>query len=223
MALFGALSGTTFACIACGYFIVIDTQKNTSLINLQLKSILKTARQYNAFPKYNLPQTTMDSLRNSGILLLIPNLYSVHTLGQFSLSNRIFQVPISMLGGAFGQALYQEAATKYNNHESIYPLLKKVCLLLFSIAIIPFIVVAIWGADIFGVIFGKEWQEAGIYVMILSPWMLISLISSTISRIPSIMRKQRTFLFFGIAYTGVVLASFLLEDIFLLCLLQAHF
>ncbi|MFD2889253.1 lipopolysaccharide biosynthesis protein [Chitinophaga cymbidii] len=201
----GALSGTLLLFLL--NLIIVQKAFLTSF-SLDLKCLKNIAIRHIDFPKYTLPQTILDSLRNSGLILLVPSLYSTAILGQFSLSNRTFQAPISMLGGAFGQALFQEAATLHNSAKPIFPLLRKVVILLFTISIVPFICMLIWAPDIFKYVFGDEWKVAGEYSQILCPWMFLTLISSTISRIPLILNKQKQFLYFGILYTSVILTSF---------------
>ena len=51
------------------------------------------------------------------------------------------------------------------------------------------VVLLAWGDDLFAVIFGEEWREAGVYAQILSPMAAIRLISAPLSYVYILREK----------------------------------
>jgi O-antigen/teichoic acid export membrane protein len=79
--------------------------------------------------------------------------------------------------------------------------------LLVLIGLFPILTVTIVGGDLFSVIFGQEWTEAGVYAQILSIWAFVWFISSPLSTIYVVMEKQQ----FGLQYNIVNFSTRLLS------------
>jgi lipopolysaccharide exporter len=61
---------------------------------------------------------------------------------------------------------------------------------LIAFSFFPLLVFSFIGSDLFIVVFGQKWAEAGVYTQILSIWTIFWFISSPISNVFSIAEKQ---------------------------------
>ena len=60
-----------------------------------------------------------------------------------------------------------------------------------------------FGEELFGFVFGQDWRGSGTYSEILVPMFMINFISSPISSLPLVLRKQKEF--FKLAILGSVM------------------
>jgi O-antigen/teichoic acid export membrane protein len=85
---------------------------------------------------------------------------------------------------------------------------------LISIGIFPFVVFVILAEDLFTFVFGANWLTAGIYAMILAPWLFTVFAFSPISSLFGVLDKQRVFFFFEITTLCVWLLLFFIGGTF---------
>ena len=130
------------------------------------------------------------------------------------ITERVLNAPISLVANAIGDVFRQEASSKYaqtGQCRIIYlQTLKKLALLSF----IPFAILFIFSEQIFGLLFGKEWVEAGIIAKILMPVFFLRFLSSPLSYMFLIAEVQRVDLYWQIALFALVIISFLIGNYF---------
>ena len=153
--------------------------------------------KYLKFPKVSVPSTLLNNLALQAPLFLISFFFSNSDAGQFSLSNMLLRVPLSLIGISIGKVFYQRAAIakKENNLDSlVYRTFEKLLLL----SIIPSIFLMFFGKDFILLFFGNQWDLAGIITQILAPWILFVFISSPISTLINITERQEIGLYFNV-------------------------
>jgi len=67
---------------------------------------------------------------------------------------------------------------------------------LFLIGVVPFTIIAIFGSDIFSLVFGEQWSESGEYLQILSPWFLFLFINRPSMMVFRIYKKNANLLIY---------------------------
>jgi O-antigen/teichoic acid export membrane protein len=83
---------------------------------------------------------------------------------------------------------------------------------LFVFSIVPFSVVFFFGAELFALVFGEDWREAGQYAQIMAPWFMVNFMSSPISSLPLILKKQGSFFMLALVGSLLMIASLLLPN-----------
>jgi O-antigen/teichoic acid export membrane protein len=189
-------NGMIFGLI-CGYcissfsmFFVNYKSFTKSKLKPSLNAINFLARRYVNFPKYNMPQAFFNTLSGSIPIFLIPVFYTTSTLGLYAFGLRIVQAPLSLITSSMFNVLGQKMAEEYSSGNEINTMFKDVSLKLFIIAllIVPFFV---YMKNIFAFTFGNEWEQAGYYIQIMSPWILLVFIVSPLATIPQIYNEQK--------------------------------
>ncbi|MEA2017648.1 MAG: oligosaccharide flippase family protein [Campylobacterota bacterium] len=170
------------------YINIKSFQKKAFIISKSKMKIL--AKKYINFPKYNMPHAMLNTVSANAPIFLIPIFYGNATLGLYAFGLKIVQAPLGLLSASIFNVLGQKMAEEYakgNEILTIYKtMLKKLSLV--AIAMIPFFIFA---DDIFAFVFGSEWREAGDYIQILSPWILLIFIGAPLSTIAHIYNQQR--------------------------------
>ena len=151
--------------------------------------------------KYNLPHVFIDLARDLLLASVIWNLYGKMAYGSYDHAFRMLKLPIVFIGSAIGQVFYRKSTQLIHENKTLFPLTLRVVLILGSLSIVPFTVVAFFGHDLFAVVFGSRWAEAGEMAAIMVPWLLLNFLSSSISYIPVLMDRQRTFFWLNLTGT----------------------
>jgi len=113
--------------------------------------------------------------------LMLSSFFSISVVGLYALGLTVLQRPLSIIAGALSQVFYQRANEdkhiKGNNAELVENLMDK----LMFVGIMPTAILAMVGEELFAVVFGTRWAEAGRYTQILAPWIFFWFISSPLS------------------------------------------
>jgi len=117
-------------------------------------------------------------------------------VGYYALGFRVLQFPMSLIGGSIAQVFFQRAS-EARSDGTLPNFVESVFHLLVVIGIFPILTVTIIGPELFAVIFGDAWVEAGVYAQILSIWAFAWFISSPLSTLWAVLEKQA----FGIRIT----------------------
>jgi len=71
-------------------------------------------------------------------------------------------------------------------------------------------VLMLFAPQLFAIVFGDDWREAGVYALILSPWMALNFITSPLSQLPLVVGQQGRAFLYGLAYQASMLLPYLL-------------
>ena len=161
------------------------------------------AKKNKEFPFVSLPHVLMDLGRDLLIALFILKIFSKEDYGLYDLSFRMLKVPVIFIGVAIGQVFFQKCSQKVNRGEFILPVMKTSVLSLVLLSVIPFTCLFFFGEEIFAYVFSEKWREAGVFAEIMSPWLMVSFISSPITSIPVILKRQSDF--FKLSLIGAIM------------------
>lgn len=211
MGVMGLAISTLLGVIVGSLVYVVDAfgiyKINNKKANLRRKVV---AKQYNEFPKVNLPHSLIDASRELLIAFFLTLYLSTAMFGSYDHSFRMLKIPLLLVGVAIGQVLYNRISADFARRKKIYPLLRRSVIILTLIGILPFLVIYIWGGPIFEFVFGAEWRTSGEIAAVLSPWLMANFVASSISMVPAIIGKLKWFFWIGIATTIIQLSSFAL-------------
>ena len=174
-------------------------KNDTTLLQYVKKEvIIEQMIKYKDFPLINSLHAFSDIARNSGSVMLISSFFGTTVLGFYSLSLRVLQVPIGIIGSALGQVLYKKFTTLHNDGKNLYPYVKNVVMKLFLIAVPSFGLLFFIAPELFAFVFGEKWRVAGEYSRLLIPYLFINFLISPISQIPIILKKQKDFFYINL-------------------------
>jgi O-antigen/teichoic acid export membrane protein len=145
--------------------------------------------KYRNFLLYDIWSALINNLAWMIVPILMNSYYGSYAAGQYSIGLRVIQLPVSIIGASIGQVFIKTAnEKKYTKNLYHYSLevIKK--LFLYTV---PFgLILILFGRYIFSIVFGSQWELAGMYSQILAPWAIVWFISSPISAIYTILQKQ---------------------------------
>jgi lipopolysaccharide exporter len=167
------------------------------IASTSLKDIKSGLHRYRRFPLFDTGGAILNSLSWQLPIFLLSAFFSPAVVGYYSLSIMVLQLPSNLISSAVSQVFFQRAA-KANLDGKLRQVVEDTFFVLVIIGVLPILLLTMTGEDIFRVIFGQTWAEAGIYSQILAPWMFFVFVTSPLSTVFPILEKQRSFLLFNI-------------------------
>jgi O-antigen/teichoic acid export membrane protein len=197
-----------------------NIQKKNLFQYVSITKIKKMAKRYKKLPQYSMPGIFANTLAQSLSSFFISAIYSVTSLGHYTLVQRTLGLPFSIIAQAYSQVYLQEASSEKQKtgktENTFIHVLKRLSVIGIPTSFILFFTIQ----DAVTLIFGKEWAIAGSYAKILVPYFCFRFISSPLSTTLLIFEKQKTELLIHLSILGIFLllslASWQLSyDIFL--------
>ena len=167
-------------------------------------SMRTLAAEHKKMPLLNGPNALVDSVRLSGILMMISALFSVAASAQFSLAWRALQAPMSLINAAVSQVFFPQLARVARGR--MLSVVRKAVLRGVLLGIVPFGLIWLLSPWLIPFVLGARWQVAGLVAQVLVPWLFMNFITSPISTVFVVVRRQFTMLLFAIVYCVVPLS-----------------
>ncbi|OPZ95838.1 MAG: colanic acid exporter [Bacteroidetes bacterium ADurb.Bin408] len=166
--------------------------KRQFLDHVRWKAIGKGFVRYKKFLIFETWAGLLNSISWQLPALMLSSFFSISIVGFYALGLAIVKAPLAFISGALSQVFYQRACHNKNVEKGNKELVENLMDKLMFIAILPTIILAIIGEDLFAVLFGDRWTEAGRYTQILSPWIFFWFVSSPLSSLFAVYERQGT-------------------------------
>lgn len=167
-------------------FIVLymwrELSKEEKFFFYKMDLCLKYIKYYKEMPCYSMPGAFADNLSLQMPILVINKYFDTYITGMFGLTFRILSLPSALLSRSISQVLYKRINTSIGLNGLVHFLIKLFFLL---ILIYSPIVIVIWmyGEEIFAIVFGEGWRQAGLFAQILVIAILVRFAVSPLSAI----------------------------------------
>ena len=189
---FGLIVGSVLGQITGFVTFLLNFLKHDrdKLPSINQKDMGSLAREYYRFPKYNMLHGVINNFSGSLPVFILTSWFSSEAAGLYAFGYTIIFRPMSMVTNAFSQVFSQRVITKENEGQEILPDVKRLLVKMFQFSFIPFGIVAIFAPQIFKFVFGPEWETAGTYTRILTPWLYMVFLSAPFSFLPDLFKVQ---------------------------------
>lgn len=164
---------------------------NLSLNNINLRTIKNLAVKNKKFPIFLMPTEIINRFNNNLPVFLISNFFDTITVGLYSLSIKMLEIPLRFIGNAIGGVFKQRASQDYHILGNCNSIFLKTSLTLLFISALPVLIIGIFAPEIFEFIFGSKWVKAGLYSQLLIPMVFLKLIVSSVSYVFYIYEKLK--------------------------------
>jgi len=158
--------------------------------NIRWRAIFDGCVRFRKFPIFDVWGGLMNSISWQLPALMLSSFFSIAIVGYYALALAIIKAPLGIIAGALSQVFYQKACDGKSEKGANGKLVEKLMDSLVFISLLPVLVLALVGEEVFIVIFGQSWLDAGKYTQILSPWIFFWFISSPLSTLFSVFERQ---------------------------------
>ena len=148
------------------------------------------AWRFRRFPGFGLPASALSQLAVRLPPLVLVGAFGPAVVGYFSVAVASVALPVGLVTDAVGQVFYVRAA-EATRADALGPLVERVCARLAAFAAFPVLAAALFGPDLFAVVFGETWREAGLYARVLAPWLLLATVVPPLTRVFDVTERQR--------------------------------
>jgi O-antigen/teichoic acid export membrane protein len=170
--------------------------------------IKREFRRYVRFPLFTTPTALVNAAGTNLPVMLLATLYGTQVTGWFSLAHRLIIIPTTLVGAAVGRVyLGKITSLVHTNPEEMYVFFIKTVKRLIFISILLGFSFIVGGAFFIPLLFGREWNETGVYLQLLSFSFIAGFVATPVSQIFSLLERQDLAFFWNIIRFIVVTTS----------------
>ena len=166
--------------------------------NIQWEKMIVGLKRHKRFPIYNTWAALLNTASQHLPAIMLAFYFSPKVVGFYALGKIVLSMPISLVGGAVSQVFFQKASEAYNRTGNLSKIVEEVFKRLVSLGIFPILLLTLIGEDLFIVVFGQRWAEAGLYTQVLSIYMCFNLIAAPLGQLFSVLERQEVTLLVNI-------------------------
>ena len=172
------------------YFAKSYFSKDHQKYQVNVLKMRALAIRYRKFPWIDGPTQLTNIIANQAPNILLVSLFSASSAGFYYLTQRVLQAPITLISGSVLDVFKQRASedyTKYGNCREIFKDTFWTLLLMGApTSFLLFFIIE----DLFILVFGEPWREAGVYAQILILPLFFRFITNPLSFMFYIAEKQ---------------------------------
>jgi len=181
--------------------------------NLRPLSVLglgQQIRSYLQFPLYGLPSAFLDTLAQALPLFLISTLYGPVVAGYFALVQRAFAVPLTLLGQSVADSFHTALSKQLHTESAKIQTLFFATARTLTLVVLPLsLILAMLGLWLFPLLFGEPWRPAGEMALWMTPWLVVQLIVSPLSRLVFVLGGQQIKLVYDFTAVAATLLAYM--------------
>lgn len=138
------------------------------MFTINKQSFQKVLKGRKRFVMYQMPTNVISQVKNQLPVLLIKKFFGATTLGYYSVSVKILNIPITLLANALGRVFFQTISDMARKGQEIGQFVYRNLTRAMKVAIVPMIVLVAFGDAIVILLFGREYEMAGAMLQIVS-------------------------------------------------------
>lgn len=211
---FGLLFGNIVGYIASIYFIIKSKVVN-KYFHFKDNSIKKVAKEYENFPKYDVPSVLVNVIANQLPILALGKYFGLGVLGLYSFMYKVLMMPIGLLSSTVLDVFKQRATEDYNKHGNCRDIYVKTFKKLVVLGIVPFTILGAFAPEIFAFVFGENWRMAGEFAQIMTPMLFLKFIINPLSYTFYVTGKQKIDLFIQVVLFISIVVSIGINSLWL--------
>lgn len=160
---------------------------------LTRSALRAAASRYRRFPILSTPSGLLSHLGIYFPVILLSAFYGPRYAGLFALTQRAINVPLVLVGTSVAQTYMGEAAALLRERPSgMLSLFDSTAKRLFLVGLAPVAVAMLVAPEVFDLVFGARWREAGEFVQVLGPMLLLQFVSLGLSQTLNILERLGT-------------------------------
>lgn len=148
---------------------------------VRLDKIVESFKRHRKLPLFD-SWGSLLNMASQQLPILVLGIYFTEVLvGYYALAYRVIYLPMTLIGGAIGQVFFQRAAEVHSKGGDLGALVTVVFRRLVMVALLPSLLITSVGREMFVLIFGSNWIEAGTFAQILGLWMFFRFVSAPLT------------------------------------------
>lgn len=154
-------------------------------------AVLATMKEYCRYPQFLIPATAAGTIASEAPILVFMRYFDSVATGFFSLAIRVVAAPLSLIGNAIGEVYRKHAVDEFNANGNCRLLFVKSFSALAIIGLMPWAILFFYGPELFAIIFGEAWRQAGEFSVYLSFMVYFQLLSTPLANTIILNHSQK--------------------------------
>jgi O-antigen/teichoic acid export membrane protein len=155
------------------------------------RRIRQAAYRFREFPLYVLPGGYISTLSSQLPIFMLTGAFGSTVVGLYSFAASLLEIPVSLIGSGIAPVFYQKAAEVHNDEpERLKDITLNIYYKLLYIGLLPLGFITVFGDVIFKVIFGAQWEMAGVFTGYLGYYYIFRLTGQATGMIYNILQRQ---------------------------------
>ena len=209
----GLILGSVFGWLISTF--IVFSRSNIKHSDFRLKKTKKVLLKYKDYPLFQAPSSLLNTIAAQSPVIFISKSFVDSTVGFFSLVLKVLNTPTTLISRSIGQVFFQ----KVSEHANLSPhlLLNDIystALKLTILSVLLFSPIVLFGTELFSVIFGSEWIQAGYYAQILVFSIAVKFVVSPLSTIFLAIDKIKVASIWQLAYFCITISVLILATSF---------
>jgi O-antigen/teichoic acid export membrane protein len=125
------------------------------------------ARRYRNFPRLSSAAAFLEAATAQLPVIAISSIFSPAAGGLYAIADRLLRVPVGLLGNPVSQVFFRRLAELREQPEKRERLIVKIWSRLLLIIALPALAVFLLGPDLFTLLLGASWREAGKFAQVM--------------------------------------------------------
>ena len=173
--------------------------------DVKVSEMCTVIKKYKDQPLISVPASFVNALSYSSISLFVGNLFGMDMLAMYSISVRVLGIPLGIFSTNIAKVHFKESSDEIEKKGNYKKSTLRMIAFSMAIAIAMVLFLMIFAPTLFGILYGKEWIDSGVYVQILAPMFGLRLVVGAVGFAFIIANKQKLELIFQIMlFVGMV-------------------
>ena len=161
------------------------------------------------YPALLLPSSLVDALAVWLPLPIVSSLFGTAAAGQFLLVMRVAAWPASLISASVSDVFHEGVTGAARSQpERVRSVLWLSARNLGGVGLLVYLPAGILSPALFPIVFGPQWRQAGLLMALLSPFLLVALVVSPLSRLLLVVNRQEWKLLVDAVCLAVPLVAF---------------
>lgn len=202
---YGLIGGRVFGPASSVFYLLkkyLSGSDTASLRSINRRHLFELVGRYKAFAIFSSWASLFDVASRQVPLLLMSFWFLPSIVGYFALATQVVNMPTLVVGDAINNVFMQRCAEHRHDQEKMTQDALILFKYLLTVSILPVITLTVVGREIFALVFGVNWSEAGFYVEIIATSFLITFLHRPFSVYFDILERQRQRLLFDVTVFG---------------------
>lgn len=171
------------------------------------KDFIAVYNEYKKFIFYQYPAKLIGTFAIQYPTRFFSSNYGNIKLGSYNMSERILGIPMQLLAAPITNVYFRTASKYQEKTNSLADFTFKIIISIMLFAIIPILVLALWGEELFSLILGSQWVGAGKIASVLVIQYVYNFSTNSISYCRVVLNRQKLNLLIVIIRLLIVVSS----------------
>jgi O-antigen/teichoic acid export membrane protein len=180
----------------------------TAKPKMNFESIKAQLKKHRELPMYSVPASLVNTFSSQIPEFMINKLFGSYQLGQYSLANRMVNMPLAFLATSVQDIFRQKATTEFNLSGSCSNTYRSFLALMVLVSVVLLVPIVLIVPELFPLIFGKQWDQSGHLIRAMVFLIAVRFVSSPLSYVWIIKGEQKMNLLWQIGLLVIGTSAF---------------